>query len=268
MIWLIAVIIWAVILLLPKIYNGLEVIFSLAILYRFREAFNAWANRHVILAITLSVLFFGSIIALWLAKQIQITRDNKRIDAENAEKKAAQNQYVLFFELPLDDYAYLRSFGEHLFDNVARIKFDNNWVKLYFKDGDQISQFQLDIISAQLQFGMTADDDITPTGQRIEGIYDQYFVIGARKVNTMDNTRENWANLLHSKLITNDFADDDRLQFFFMPYSTNPILGMLVLWNTATGFGASIGKIKKPDAVTRVYSVDEGPQYYDMYHAN
>ncbi|WP_261721403.1 hypothetical protein [Weissella cibaria] len=53
-----------------------------------------------------------------------------------------------------------------------------------------------------------------------------------------------------------------------MPYSTNPTLGMLVLWNTATGFGASIGKIKKPDAVTRVYSVDEGPQYYDMYHAN
>lgn len=87
MIWLITVIIWAVILLLPKIYNGLKVIFSLAILYRFREAFNAWANRHVILAITLSVLFFGSIIALWLAKQIQITRDNKRIDAENAEKR-------------------------------------------------------------------------------------------------------------------------------------------------------------------------------------
>ncbi|MCT8400996.1 hypothetical protein D0509_04695 [Weissella cibaria] len=130
MIWLIAVIIWAVILLLPKIYNGLKVIFSLAILYGFREAFNAWADRHVILAITLSVLFFGSIIGVWIAKQVQITRDNKRIDAENAAKQAGQNQYVLFFELPLDDYEFLRSFGENLFDNVARIKFEDNWATL------------------------------------------------------------------------------------------------------------------------------------------
>lgn len=87
MIWLITVIIWAVILLLPKIYNGLKVIFSLAILYGLREAFNTWADRHVVLAATLSVLFFGSIIGMWIAKQVQITRDNKRIDAENAEKR-------------------------------------------------------------------------------------------------------------------------------------------------------------------------------------
>ncbi|MGL4268011.1 MAG: hypothetical protein ACRCR7_12920 [Weissella cibaria] len=94
MIWLIAVIIWAVILLLPKIYNGLKVIFSLAILYGFREAFNAWANRHVILAITLSVLFFGGIIGMWIAKQIQITRDNKRIDGEMPRNKPGKiNMY-------------------------------------------------------------------------------------------------------------------------------------------------------------------------------
>ena len=92
MIWFIAVVIWAIILLLPKTYNALKFIFSLAFLYGIREAFNSWADHHAVLATTIAILFFCIIIGVWVAKQVQITRDNKRIDAQNAAKRAEQER--------------------------------------------------------------------------------------------------------------------------------------------------------------------------------
>lgn len=69
-----------------------EIFFSLAVLYGIREAFNSWADHHAVLATTIAILFFGSIIGVWVAKQVQITRDNKRIDAQNAAKRAEQER--------------------------------------------------------------------------------------------------------------------------------------------------------------------------------
>lgn len=181
MIWLIAVIIWAVILLLPKIYNGLKVIFSLAIMYGFREAFNAWADRHVILAITLSVLFFGIIIGVWIAKQVQITRDNKRIDAENAAKQAGQNQYVLFFELPLDDYEFLKSLSIDLFENVESMQKTSTSLLLFFANDKQASDFQHTYISALTYLGNDEYDEPTEIGLKMESIYDQHFLLSPMK---------------------------------------------------------------------------------------
>ena len=75
MIWFIAVVIWAIILLLPKAYNALKFIFSLAVLYGIREAFNSWADHHAVLSTTIAILFFGSIIGVWVVKQVQITKE-------------------------------------------------------------------------------------------------------------------------------------------------------------------------------------------------
>lgn len=92
MIWFIAVVIWAIILLLPKAYNALKFIFSLAVLYGIREAFNSWADHHAVLATMIAILFFGSIIGVRVAKQVQITRDNRRIDAQNAATKRSEQE--------------------------------------------------------------------------------------------------------------------------------------------------------------------------------
>ncbi|ALI33931.1 hypothetical protein [Weissella cibaria] len=92
MIWVIAVVIWGIILLLPKVYNGLKFILSLAVLYGIREAFYSWADHYVVITTTTAVLFFGSIIGVWVANQIQITRHNKRIDTQNLAKRAEQDR--------------------------------------------------------------------------------------------------------------------------------------------------------------------------------
>lgn len=92
MIWFIAVIIWGIILLLPTAYNSLKFVLSLAVLYGIREAFYSWADHHVVIATMTAILFFGSIISVWVANQIQITRHNKRIDTQNAAKRAEQDR--------------------------------------------------------------------------------------------------------------------------------------------------------------------------------
>jgi len=92
MLWVIAVVIWGIILLLPKAYNVLKFILSLAVLYGIREDFYSWAEHHAVIARTTAVLFFGSLIGVWVANQIQITRHNKRIDTQNAAKRAEQDR--------------------------------------------------------------------------------------------------------------------------------------------------------------------------------
>lgn len=145
-------------------------------------------------------------------------------------------------------------------------------------DEKQVAYFQSDYISAVTYFGNDVDDEPTNVGLKMESIYDQHFLISQMKVvrdikmtewNKMENTRENWADLLHRKINNKDFGDDGPLQFIFMPYKINPQLGMLILWNTETGFGASIGKVKRPDEVIRTTTVyDDYPKYTAMYHAN
>lgn len=99
MIWVIAVVIWGIILLLPKAYNVLKFILSLAVLYGIREDFYSWADHHAVIATTTAVLFFGSLIGVWVANQIQITRHNKRIDTQNAAKRAEQDREKRWAEL-------------------------------------------------------------------------------------------------------------------------------------------------------------------------
>ncbi len=99
MVWLIAMVIWLIILVLPKAMKGIKFILGLSLIYAIRQALNTWADHHVVLAVTLSVLFFGSIIGVWIAQQISITRYNKRIDAENAAKKAQREAQLRLEQL-------------------------------------------------------------------------------------------------------------------------------------------------------------------------
>ena len=87
---------------------------------------------------------------------------------------------MLFFEIPKDDYDFLNSVDTTLFDDVKNVVVKGDNVKIYFEDDKQLSQFQVDMSSAQIYFGMTPDDELTGIGRRMQDIYDWYFVIRKR----------------------------------------------------------------------------------------
>lgn len=84
---------------------------------------------------------------------------------------------MLYFELPISEYNFLKLIDTSMFDEVESTNQIDDTIRINFKTKVQLEDFQADMTGAQVYYGMTPDYELTGIGRRMQDIYDQYFVI-------------------------------------------------------------------------------------------
>ena len=82
---------------------------------------------------------------------------------------------MIKIEMPMEEYTFLKQYYDDLDRYIVRMEYHIRDIVLHIRD-DRFNEFRLDYNSMIVRKGTENDETITPTGHRLNHIYETYIL--------------------------------------------------------------------------------------------